>query len=261
MEAPLSPHKIIGGDLSGTFVGHHVALLEVHFSRKSYTCTGSIVDHNNVMSAARCFSKPGQILRKVNLYPGPIKMVKAKKYVVDVVAIHKKYSARPGGWTAYDLALLRVSSGFDSKQMKTVTLSTKKEMLNRRKAWAAGWGTITSFLNKDSKFLIQTPVRQIKFKTCMRTASPHTQHTVVGKRNICVATSGFPNAAMNGFCSGASGGPLFTFENGRFVQYGVFSRGHLCGSGNRMVWYVNVAAFRKDIAEFRSRQYRKWHIV
>lgn len=262
VEAPLSPHNILGGELSGTFVGQHVVLLEVHFSRNSYTCTGSVIGQETVISAAHCFTKPGQTLTKVNLFPGPVQVLKEKKYVADVVAIHKKYSALPGGRATYDIALLHVASGFDSKSLKTVTLSTRKQMLkNGQKAWATAWGTFTSFLNKESKFLIQTRMTQRKFRTCKRISSRRTRKSVDGKKNICVASAEFSNTAMDGFCSGVSGGPLFTLENGRFVQYGVLSRGQPCGSGGRQVWYVKVAAFLKDVAEFRSHEYSKWRIV
>ncbi|XP_031633762.1 serine protease persephone-like isoform X2 [Contarinia nasturtii] len=221
--------------------------------RVSFTCAGTIISENFVMTAAHCTSKDGKLpivvrLGKVSLTDGdgsrPI------NHPIEEIILHPDYNEYT---QRHDLALIRVGSRikFSNKVAKACLHSDLHDESPDVKLLATGWGRFELNSVVQSNVLKKIPLKTVPLIECitnfLRNINVRVLIGGIGRGQYC-AVHTEQNVST---CTGDSGGPLQMFLNGSNIPIviGIVSFGVSCTHDTPSI-YTRVAYYLDWIESF-----------
>ncbi|KAJ2774318.1 hypothetical protein IWQ57_000881 [Coemansia nantahalensis] len=223
--------RIIGGaDASGGVVTSTVFLTATDVKGRSWTCGGTVITDQVVITAAHCvIDRDGNVVppNQVEISYGGTSRSRHLHVTAQAVVPHPNYSAR-GGPFANDIAVIKVpqftpGTGLTMAVIHTSPLPAGQQLL------ALGWGTQTSNHSGASMpdQIKSVPVQIGDAAACQR-VDPSYQSSD-GPR-ICVLNN---SVGGSGTCKGDSGSSLLAIENGQIFLTGLTSQGGQSWEDNR----------------------------
>ncbi|WP_084888429.1 serine protease, partial [Vibrio sp. qd031] len=215
-------------------------------------CGATILDNWHVLTAAHCVQANSsvrsntavavQLGRRSEYSEGYIPKVKVAKYYIHPEYVNSSSLAWPN-----DIAIIQLRESLDlSSQYFSPLASNSDSSLYRSDAYdfmAVGFGYVGAGGALDDD-LMETTLTYKYEKSCTSRMTD---------KQLCMdgeidADSGFKNS----ICSGDSGGPLYWFDGGEYIQVGVASFGpSSCGSTSASFTsaYTEVSDYRGWIAD------------
>uniref|UniRef100_A0A182NPP7 Peptidase S1 domain-containing protein n=1 Tax=Anopheles dirus TaxID=7168 RepID=A0A182NPP7_9DIPT len=186
----------------------HAVLYRKTLQSTSYTCGGSIVDQNTVLTAAHCLVVDGQkiAVERLNVHVGRSQLWNSnhriQQYDAYELIVHPEYDANH---VNYDIALVKLSSDISyTEYVQPICLwdrSTEEHKL------VGTWGTVVGFgldeSDKISESLREARVPVVSLIECLE-SNPELFGPKLNSRMICAG-----NRDGIGPCNGDSGGGLF----------------------------------------------------
>ena len=210
--------------------------LQVTDGRYIYMCGGSIIDKNNVVTAAHCVQndkgKPYKT-DQIQIFYSGIKISRMKRVTVEKIIIEPNYNAVTKN---NDIALLHIRRPF---QFSNITGQIKLPLPNaarpndRAKLTVSGFGSI-SHNGPTSEKLLKVDVEYISRNRCEN----ESVYGVMLKPSMICA--GYIEGGKDS-CGGDSGGPLVDETTKTLV--GVVSWGIGCGFPKRPGVYTDVSQY------------------
>ncbi|XP_039442594.1 brachyurin-like [Culex pipiens pallens] len=201
------------------------------------SCGGSIINSNNVLTAAHCVWRALSGTAIVGVHNNKINEPTQQRIPYAKVFYHADYSEY---YTRNDIAIVRLSGHITfNANVQPVRLPAQGD--NRQ--FAGLTGTVSGFgaLCNDcdtSNVLRYTTNPMISNAECLASFS---KPELIQDQNICMS-----NAGQRGHCYGDSGGPVVVNDSGSALQVGVvsFVHGDGCNAGfpsvsARVTYYLN----------------------
>lgn len=214
---------IVGGKTLGS--GNMLSATTVFIVHKKYNdetsiCTGTLIAPDKVLTAAHCTSSWGGVSKIAfsNNVDCVANNVSLKTRDVSATAVHPDYSYYRSGTeqTAADLAIMKFSGELPEGYTVRDLPSRSYQINPANDLVMAGYGT-TDYYAEDSGTLRFTTAQGSRLSDSYLRANAKTSTQV---------KDGFVlEQRYNGVCSGDSGGPLYTYDNGRLVLIGITSSG------------------------------------
>ncbi|CAH2267889.1 jg21942 [Pararge aegeria aegeria] len=215
---PAPEGRIVGGTV--TTIGQWPMGVSMLLSRSGLSfqqaCGGSVLNNQNVLSAAHCFAgnSPSNWRMRVgstNANSGGVVHNTAR------ILNHPNYNART---TDFDIAILRTSTRitFNTNVRAGAIAGTNYNLPDGSVVWAIGWGT-TSSGGRPSEQLRQVQIWTVNQATCRQRYAARGR--TITDNMLC---SGWLDVGGRDQCQGDSGGPLLHNN----VIVGVCSWGNGC---------------------------------
>ncbi|XP_077494490.1 chymotrypsin-2-like [Amblyomma americanum] len=206
-----------------------VVELQIHIPGWAFTCGGSIITKNVILTAAHCLYKlhgTNYIPDRVEVYYNATQHVKGPRVDAKWMMIHPKYTPV----TMYDVALLKLPKRlqFDAF-VKPICLPVRKIPVAGKKLVAAGWGQTGKKVARGR--LLHVTLDALEDKVCKGITKRAVYGNVTPEFGPAICTSSYGK----GTCVGDSGGPVSLLGvNGKSVQVGVVGAGTECKAGAMM---------------------------
>lgn len=204
-----------GNDLSATTV----LIVQKKYDDKTSICTGTLIAPDTVLTAAHCTSAWGSKYKVAfsNNIDCVATQVDVKTREVTAQATHPDYSYYGKTLQAdVDIAILKFSGGlpegytFRELPSRTYQINPDNDLV------VTGYGS-TDYYSDDAGTL--------RFTTAAGNRLSDSYITARSKKSTQVKDAFVLEQKQNGVCSGDSGGPLYTYDNGKLVLIGVTSSG------------------------------------
>lgn len=250
--------EISGGSFAPTATTKHLAFILVYYNDDSSTsCSGSILNHYLVLSAAHCFVDDKG---KSDIYGAWVRIGKysnkGKWYPVKFIDNHKNYNYRT---TQNDVALIWISGPF-STSYSTVTLPHPRSYYPPKTlVYAAGFGKVSNN-GRPSTTALEVKLKYQSYWLC-KNRYPFWTDYFSSARMLCATDPRFPNAGGADTCQGDSGGPLFLKDGSKIFQMGITSFGTDCGLKGSIGWYTNLKTYTSMIVDYANEEYGMWNEV
>uniref|UniRef100_A0A8C5Q513 Peptidase S1 domain-containing protein n=1 Tax=Leptobrachium leishanense TaxID=445787 RepID=A0A8C5Q513_9ANUR len=246
---PVISSRVVGG--SDAVHGEWPWQALVQFEDR-FTCGGSLINEQWVLSAAHCVKPPSQYAIALGMLQTSGSNPHSIVLKVDDIMSHPAYT-KTG--SKGDIALMRLSSPVTyTDYIRPICLpSSSVSFPCGLQCWVTGWGTRTFNGNLSSPNILQKmKVPLIDHRRCDEMyhvgSATSTNVTIVKEEEIC---AGYKEDG-NGYCQGDSGGPLVCKVNGTWFQAGIVSRGDRCASPYHPGVYTLVPAYESWIKKYVS---------
>lgn len=250
--------EISGGSTAPLATTRHLAYVFVYYNNgDAGTCSGSILNHYLVLSAAHCFVDDKG---NSDIYGAWVRIGKYSNkgtwYPVKFIDIHNNYFYKT---TQNDVALVWISGQFEYPY-STINLPAPKSYLpTRSTVYAAGFGKVSSN-GRSSTTALEVNLKYQPYSLCKK-EYPFQTSSFSPIRMLCATDPGFPNSGGKDTCQGDSGGPLFIKDKSEIDQVGITSFGTACGLKGSIGWYTNLKTYTSMILEYVDEEYGKWNEV
>lgn len=250
---------------AGQWTARHVVFLDVNNQGPDFTCTGTILTHNTVLTAAHCVIDseediPSLRIRVLGGKNG--KLAERASYFTTAIYVHPKYNQLT---YAHDLAVIVVRGSFDSTKTRSVQLASPNARLRGGQGVvASGFGRLGTN-GSPPKRLQSLSARYRTTATCRRSLPASVLWLTYVKKVMCITGHPFPRVGGTGssLCAGDSGGPLFLrTDNGRMRQYGVASFVLFrCGHRKHTSWFVDLRSYAGMLRQAKNGVFVKWNNI
>jgi secreted trypsin-like serine protease len=239
-------NKIVGGEPVAEDALPFMAHLTITADGGSFSCGGSLIREDVVLTAAHCIAGLGLengATDAVEVLLGTTALDDPDAEVLTSTAVFSDPDFAEGsdGSLSNDWAVVKLAQA--SAQGQTVGLVGQGDTSGQEGQFTvAGWGR-TAEGGQGSNELLQVDLDFFDDDTCLeKNASfPEMDPAVV----LCAGTV----EGGKDSCQGDSGGPLFKVVDGEVVQHGVVSFGEGCARADLPAPYTELAAFSDEIAE------------
>ncbi|XP_076153540.1 tryptase-2-like isoform X1 [Alosa pseudoharengus] len=238
-----SRSSIVGGEDAPPGQWPWMVYLQTTNGMVSYSCGGSLINTQWVLTAAHCVDPYSYNLEKVVVGQLKLREPTGWEYPVHHVLIHPGYRGRNNGDWHNDIALVQLKKPVvTSKLVKLVALPTPLDVFNNRsECWVTGWGRVAEKTPLGGKMTLQQLKLPLVDDNTCRKVYPGTTD-----KQLC---AGYMQGGKDS-CKGDSGGPLVCkLPSGKFVQVGVVSFGHGCARRGYPGVYTRVISYTKFIQD------------
>ena len=226
--------QIVGGEQAVRGEHPWMVQLVIRTSRGTFTCGGSLISSEWVLSAAHCFT-PGSTVTAV---AGVIDLRQAanrNNFSAENVFVHPSYRDVS---TGFDIALIKLNRAVPSSmvnrfaQLPSVSLNNS-EVSTGDTLKTMGWGRIREG-GPTPDILRQVSVPVVSEAACERTYG-----SINNSTQVC---AGFTRGGRDS-CQGDSGGPLLFSRSGEDYVAGIVSYGNGCARPNAPGVYTRTSGF------------------
>merc|ERR1712051_1113056 len=214
---------------------------------ESYSCGGTILDEETILSAAHCFYHGSTGSSAFPMDSGDFILAGIRRegspgqqgILINTVIIHPQYN--PGNEDT-DIAIVKLKSPLTFNNNVKNACLPESSFAPQSKAVVSGWGTtINGVQSSTSNWLKYVVVPFIANNKCVR---PHTNYwsSMITSNMIC---AGFFTGETDS-CQGDSGGPLAVHRSANddtAVVYGVVSWGIECAKEKQPGVYTRVTNY------------------
>lgn len=205
--------------------------------RGSFSCGGSILNENNILTAAHCAyddkGKPFTPRQIAVRYKG-VKISKMKTKRVEQIKVDMRYN--PSRYP-HDIAILQLKSPIKLEEGSVESISIpaagSAELPDGTKLKVSGFGK-TSSRGRPVNHLRHVEIEYIEHDRCQIESD---YGDIIQDGMLC---AGFMEGKKD-TCQGDSGGPLVSYEEK--LQVGIVSWGWGCGERNRPGVYVDTSKY------------------
>ncbi|KAJ2335114.1 hypothetical protein GGI00_001530 [Coemansia sp. RSA 2681] len=238
---PSLEKRIVGGFLMPDVMApYSVSLLKTD-GEKQYTCGGTIISNNFILTAAHCVvSKANVILPAANITMGYGSMDRdaQKKAKATGVFIHPQYISGSERDVRYDIALVQVKKLKFNNSTSSIPIYNGKIGAGQQ-LMAMGWGTAEDNATKLN-MLRGTIVTTGDSESCQMYYREFDDNNGA---QLCTLGKLNPGSST---CTGDSGSSVVASKNGvvmmaGFDSIGVFTVGSKCGDENTAHFYIHAA--------------------
>ena len=228
---------IVGGDKAKKGEYPWQVVIVMSNRRGSFSCGGSILDENNILTAAHCaYDDTGRAFthRQMAVRYKGVKLSKMKSKRVEQIKVEERY--HPSRYP-HDIAILHLKSPIklEDGSVESISIPTtgSTEIPEGTKLKVSGFGK-TSSRGRPVNRLRHVEIEYIEQERC-RSESDYGE--IIQDGMLC---AGFMEGKKD-TCQGDSGGPLVKYEEKH--QVGVVSWGWGCGEKNRPGVYVDTSKY------------------
>lgn len=205
----------------------------VYVGTKSTVCSGVILDHKTILTAAHCLEDVSP--RQIEVYAG----VRTKSQFGSPLAV-QRFIVHPDfdrTTLTNDLAIIKMKDPLKFGSRTGRISLYYDDVEDGRDAFVAGWGV--NLDGRLSQSIRMLPVRIFPNVACLRKFGSDFD----GDLQVCAGTLG------QDFCIGDSGGPLVIFHNNIPYLLGIVSyTGEQCSDGRPSV-YTKMKTYRRFIEQ------------
>ena len=205
--------------------------------RGSFSCGGSILDENNILTAAHCaYDDTGRRFtnRQVAVRYKGVKLSKMKSVRVEKINVEERYDP---SYYPHDIAVIHLKSSLKLEDGSVEAISIppvgSPEILDGTKLKVSGFGK-TSSRGRPVNHLRHVEIEYIEHERCQIESD---YGDIIQDGMLC---AGFMEGKKD-TCQGDSGGPLVSYEEK--LQVGIVSWGWGCGERNRPGVYVDTSKY------------------
>uniref|UniRef100_A0A673CRH2 Peptidase S1 domain-containing protein n=1 Tax=Sphaeramia orbicularis TaxID=375764 RepID=A0A673CRH2_9TELE len=206
-----------------------------------YTCAGTLIADNFVITAAQCFSSSNPNVGDWTVFLGHQRTNPNEvSRTVTTIILHPNYDSNTNN---NDIALLRLSSPVTfTDYIRPVCLAASDSVFNSgTDSWVTGWGTVQEGVLLPFPGTLQeveVPVLGNRQCNCLNGVGTVTDNM------IC---AGLLEGGKDS-CQGDSGGPMVSKQGSVWVQSGIVSFGFGCARPNLPGVYSRVSQYESWIS-------------
>lgn len=214
-------NKIINGHTARPYRYPWMVFLSMDRPEGKGACGGTVINDRFIMTAAHCVntSTAKGVRAFISLHEKPNLLdlfFGFGSYEVKKIHFHSEYKTTQMN----DIALLEMRDKFKfNNQFGPICLPSFKEVNQYSPLTVIGWGSVNPFARLTPKHLQESSLEYISGDECNRTlgvAASYAGFTLDDNLILCAGSD-------SGVCAGDSGGPLFTYKQGRAYQMGIAS--------------------------------------
>ncbi|XP_014442485.1 mastin-like [Tupaia chinensis] len=247
---PLTPDPDPEAELVGIVGGHDAPagkwpwqvslwIFNSTYGKWEFQCGGSLIHRQWVLSAAHCIPAKHSRPQDFQVQAGQVRLWSSNaRQKVAAIFLHPKYDPLKKVYGGSDVALFKLEVPVTpSAQVNLVTLPPARLTVPAGTGcWVTGWGAIHANEALGPPYHLQeVEVPVVGNQVCRQ------QYLRVGRYikddMLCAGSSG------RDACQGDSGGPLVCNWQGAWIQIGVVSWGHGCGSPDYPGVYTRVTTY------------------
>ncbi|XP_019906423.1 tryptase-2 [Esox lucius] len=238
---------IVGGEDASKGSWPWMAYLEIVAFNMTFSCGGSLINEEWVLTAAHCVDPEDNIIMEqsyVHLGVHSLQEMGDPDVVVRAmsdIVVHPEYDSRFWG-ELNDIALVKLNhSACLSHLIMPVKLPGPEDIFGHEsECWLTGWGDIDMEVPLSGREILQqVKVPLIRQCACLEA------YPLLNSGMVC---AGFWEGGKD-TCQGDSGGPLVCLSGGKFVQVGITSFGNGCAKEGFPGVYTRVVRYMDFILD------------